>query len=254
MDENNQAGAAGDASAASAATDWRTTTLTPEFATSNKEAFEFAAKYKTPDEAAKGHFEAQKALSRGVVVPGDDADDATWQKFTEKLRPKDTSGYKMEIPDNYKQYFSDGLTSKMLERMQKEGMPARMANPILAQYRDLQIEQVKALATEADRIRAEDTAKLKADWGADYEKNMELGKRGLALAAKHAQVEGFDEILKQYGMDTHPTFQKVFAAFGQLFADADLHIGPGGEDAQDNPMQVLPTGFYDKVDGDGVST
>jgi len=205
----------------------------------NKEVVEYvtAKGYKTPADAIKAGHEAHKLNTRKTeeikaevekqFVPAEDWKEEQWKAFAERTRTKDRKAYKAEIPENLKPYMKQEKLDAMFDEIHQAGVPAPIANRIVAKYIDGEKAGLEALLTETQRIKSEDQAVLDKEWGADKAKNEELAKRGQDFAAQAAGMESapFAELLKTYGMDTHPAFKKLFKFIGEASNDPKFVMG-----------------------------
>lgn len=58
------------------------------------------SRYKSLDDFAKGHLETKRVASSKVIVPGADADQATWDSFYSQIgRPAEASAYEVPSPE-----------------------------------------------------------------------------------------------------------------------------------------------------------
>lgn len=212
----------------------------------DKELYDWTANKKFKDvlTALKSHRELEKSVGKKLDIPADDWDEERWNKFGEKLRPKDKTSYKIEVPKEYEQYFDKELISGIIDEAHKHGMPARWVNALVKRYMDGTIpklqsalkaneEQLKKVEVEAERIKNED----KQQWENDCKKaNLditqadELSKRGWRRMAEimGRKPEDLSGLMNTLGIDTHSFFRQMGMKMGELFADAKFVSGESG--------------------------
>jgi len=125
--------------------------------------------WKSPNDLAKGYMNIEKvASSKNIVQPKDDAPEAEWNAYYEKLgRPKKSDEYKFTKPENA-EYYDEGLATQFRNVAHKLGLTSKQAAALhdeLAVYMNNTVaEQIKA--TEANTAEIE--ANLRQKYGASY--------------------------------------------------------------------------------------
>ena len=125
--------------------------------------------WKPPNDLAKGYINIEKiASSKNIVQPKDDASEAEWNAYFEKLgRPKKSDEYKFTKPENA-EYYDEGLATQFRNVAHKLGLTSKQAAALhdeLAVYMNNTVaEQIKA--TEANTAEIE--ANLRQKYGASY--------------------------------------------------------------------------------------
>lgn len=204
----------------------------------------FAGRFKSVDELVKSGYEAQQEIGRRLPVPAEDWDDAKWEAFNSKLRPKDKKAYIIEVPEDVKQYFSQARIDQVIEAAHKEGIPARYVNKIAKidiesaadEARAIlkkQADDLKAVELEAERIKAEDDKAFSESCiknNVKVEEALEFSKRGWNKMAEmiNCKPEDLTKLMDTLGVSTHSIFRNIGLKLGEAFADA-APDGAGGE-------------------------
>lgn len=203
--------------------DWRATIK-------DSEAAEFAKTSTDPEHLAKRALEMRKQISTAIIKPGKDAklDSPEAVAYRKSMGiPETAEGYKFEVPAGVT--LSEGekaIHSTMAKTFHKAGLTAEQA-AILSADRDAFNATLQQAQVEADKKYAEESAaKLRADWGKDYDANKEFGVRAkIALANKAGiDVTELDHLETKDGkfvMD-HPALAKIFALVGREMGEGSL--------------------------------
>jgi hypothetical protein len=172
------------APAAAPAADW-TTSIADE----TTRAWVVAKGFKDPTALAQSTLNLEKLtgdLNSVLKVPKDDSPDA-WNQVYDRLgRPKEAKEYGLKPPEG-----SDG---KFLETasqwMHEAGLNPRQARALAEKFNG---HATGLVQQQQDAIKARDTeqaAKLKADWGADFERHAALVDKACeAFGMKQEQLE-----------------------------------------------------------------
>ena len=140
-------------------------------------------KFKSPegtyehDKLAKSYLELESMVGKRVPVPTKESPDEEWDKFFDRIAPKDASEYQLELPG------VDDVNAEELAEWRREFHKAKLV-PKQAQH----IMNMLAKSVVADQTRTKqanqelerETANtLKEQWGPNYEGNKELVKASL---------------------------------------------------------------------------
>lgn len=163
------------------------------------------AKWASPADAVKSHYELQKLFGadrhgRTVVIPKEDATPEERAAFYERLgRPKTPEEYGFKVPEGGDPKFAEKVAGKLHEL----GIPASQAQELFNWYtaEGQSLMQADDAAYKAN-LEAEHAA-LKQDWGTEEPMRRELARRaaerlgldGDAIGAME-QAVGFSKTLK----------------------------------------------------------
>jgi hypothetical protein len=164
-------------------------------------------------------FGADKA-GRTVVLPKDDKDAEGIKSFRAKLGvPETPDAYELPLPEGDKGEFAKTAASWF----HAQGVPKTAAQAIAKQWNDHIAGLVKAEQEAAQAESEGQLAKLKSEWGGDFDKNTEFAKRFL-------RASGWDDAKVALYEQTFGTAQmlKDFHTFGSKFQEKPLAGGEGG--------------------------
>jgi len=180
----------------------------------------------------------QSKLKGAIFKPGEKATDEEVAAYRKGMNIPDTpEGYEFPIAEGVKH--DPAMVSWAQNIFHGAGLSADQAGTISRAWDEL-MGQMEIAQAEADEKAVNDAdVALKTDWGADYNKNIELTKRGLDTFSE--KLPGFSEFLnltvggKKVG--DHPVMSKLFHIIGTaLGEDFTLPASPGGEEKKERGM------------------
>jgi hypothetical protein len=213
---------------------------TPTFADSIAEEHREFAKNKawdSPDKVLRDYrqleqFVGAEKAGRGLVLPGEKATPEEITAFRSRAAsvaggiPDSPDGYEIKLPDGFPDPEFGKVASSLLH---KYHVPKGDAQGLMGDF------MAMVSGGEADRVKAEqaefvkqETA-LKTEWGAEFDKNAEIAKRGMSRLGLSAEVidqmeskAGFASVIK--------AMHKAGVMLGEgKFIDNDNGEGVGGE-------------------------
>lgn len=147
-------------------------------------------------------------------VPGDDAGRRAVLTKLGHVPPDSPDGYKLLDKANAPAFralaHKHGLTVKQAEAM----------------FTDMDASDTQASGERDTRMnsrRAETEKALRSEWGAEYDTNLEVMKRG----NEHFFNEDLRNLLNATGLDQHPDMQKLLYGVGRQLQEGTLHSGTG---------------------------
>lgn len=184
--------------------------------------------YKDVGGLIKSHLELNKMMGRPRVdLPQDSWGDEDYDKFYNKLgRPEKPEGYTSELQMPEGVELNEDESKWASELLHKHGVSRKAGQEVIKAYVERQVEQNQAAETAQQQTAAETEAALKAEWGGDYEANMELVK---GVAAKFGDDE-FSELLQNPAIGNNPALIKFIANVGDEFRE-DVASGTPGAPA-----------------------
>ncbi len=235
----------------SAADDWRQTAIAgardPDRVSKHLEGFEDLSGL------ADAYVEARTAISSGkfkdrTVIPGSDAEPEAWAAFWEQMpedmrRPATPADYAM--PDRGVDGAFDPAQDERLERflgaMHDSGASNRVVQAALGTYAQLAEEASQSVVADETQARERAEADLRAEWGRDYEKKVELASRFLAAGfGERADFIG-EKMADGTPLGSHPVFVRMAARMGQMFGEDEMRAGgatEGGQSIQDQIDEI----------------
>lgn len=184
------------------------------------------------EKAVRSYIELEKIIGadkagRTVVLPGEKATPEEIAAFHTKIGvPTDAAGYKIELPED----FPDPEFGKVAgPLMLKHGVPKAAGDALMADF-VAQVQAGKKAQAEAEQAEfVKQEGALKTEWGPDFDKNVEIARRGMRKL-------GFtDEVIDQ--LETKAGFAGVIKAMHAAgvavgegkFVDAEGGAGSFGE-------------------------
>ena len=165
-------------------------------------------------------YGADKA-GRTVVLPKDDNDAEGWKSFRAKLGvPETPDGYKLPLPDGDGGTFAKTASNWFHEA----GVPPKAAEKIASAWNNYIADQVKA-GQESDAKASEAAlGELRAEWGPNYDSNVEMARRANREIAAQAGLEDADLQKLESGLGTAKML-KLFAKLGEYVAESHFQGG-----------------------------
>jgi len=148
--------------------------------------------FKDPLSALESYHNAEKLIGAPAdqVIKLPKADDqAAWDQVWNRLgRP--------ETPDAYELPLTEGDSGEFAKTaagwFHKAGVPKAAAQSVAKAWNDHMVQLVTAQANEAKTKADGELAALKTEWGNDFDKNAEVGRRGLAEYGRKAGLDDAD--------------------------------------------------------------
>ncbi len=175
----------------------------------------YTGKFKSMDDLVKSAMAAESKIGGMVSIPDDKAGPEQVAEFYKKLGvPEKPEDYKFEDNDQVKADPEQAASFKKLAKDMNltQAQAARL-------WKDSNEYAAKALATYqglGKEAKANVTATLQKEWGADYQKNVEVVKRGLSIYPR--QQELLTEADK-LGYGNAVEFVRVFQFLGSLIKE-----------------------------------
>lgn len=154
--------------------------------------------FKDPVSVVDSYRNIEKLLGapkeRLVKLPEKDDDVAGWNEVHERLgRPKDAKEYKIDVPQGYgDEKFSEWARGKFHEL----GLSKKQADKLAEGWNKYVSDKMTASQTEYTTKVEQETADLKRKWGAAYDQNIEVAKRGYAaFGLKPEQIDALEKVM-----------------------------------------------------------
>jgi len=153
---------------------------------------------------------ADKA-GRTIVMPGEDASDADYGEFYGKIgRPDTAADYSIATPDGGDPAFAEWAKGTFHEL----GLSSKQAEGLTEKWNSFTGEMNENQLTQYSGQVEEDDLALKKEWGAAYDKNINVSKaaaREFGLDGK--TIEGMEKVMGFKGLMTF--MQKVGSKLGE---------------------------------------
>lgn len=131
--------------------------------------------WKDPSELAVGYRNLEKLVgSEKVPLPKGTEDKEGWDRVYDALgRPKSAEEYKIDVPQGGSPEFAKAAAGKFHEL----GLSAQQASALTDWYNSQAQSQMGNMQQQSAQKTEADLAAVKAEWGAAYTENLELGRR-----------------------------------------------------------------------------
>ena len=166
-------------------------------------------------------FGADKA-GRTLLMPKDETDVDAYSAIYDKLgRPKDPTGYTIEVP----QGTDPALSNTFKTVFHKEGLSTKQAETLTKVYKAAELDQLTAIKEKhADQVEV-----LQTEWGDKYEGNVEVARAAITAAGLSA-----DDVKRAENSLGPLKFTKMMQFFGQNYKEA----GPPPIDTRDGSGNI----------------
>ncbi len=181
--------------------------------------------FESVDALAKGYGELFRKMGGQIKMPDDKSSDEDRSAFYQKLgRPETAADYtRPEISKG--QEFDEAFLSEMAAVAHAEGVSDKQFMSFIDKYIGLQGQAAEAKVV-AENAEADATQKqLHEEWGADYDKNMEISKRALRELVPVDMKDAFVAVMSEKNLDNNLLFIKAFHFIGSKVMDDTLVKG-----------------------------
>lgn len=198
----------------------------PEEMRSNAEMMAQLGKFQKIGDMAKSYSELEAKLGKTLTKPGENSSPEEVQAFYEKLgKPSSADGYPMTGED----------AKAFRELAFRNNLTADQAENLYGELKQIATNAVQQNRTALENAAAETQKQLQKEYGADYNKKMEMLKRGIMT---YGGQELYDQ-LKNSGLITKPNICKMYILLGEQSAEAGSSTG----------SSARPEGYKDTAQG-----
>ncbi len=188
-----------------------------------------AERMNTPHDAVKVAADLRHKLSRAIVPPDESASEEDRDAFFSRLgRPATPDGYSYTRPESLPDQLVPDDTGVEREKSFLAAMHQAGATPAVVQaavdwYYDALVETVGDSLPGAGQPAAVEaaTAALRREWGADFDKNVELANRAFNTFGG----ADFVDAVSQHDLNNHPAVVRTFASIGRQMGEDDMITG-----------------------------
>ncbi|PTR07872.1 hypothetical protein C8K11_11383 [Novosphingobium sp. GV055] len=194
-------------------------------------------KFATPAALVDAYRQTERAFH--TAIPGENDPAERWDAFYKRVgRPDSPDGYDVAAPDGFES--NPEFTGRFKETAHKMGLSAKQATGMVEWYNQ---EALATLQAEANATREQQQA-LRAEWGADFNKNIEIARRGMqVLGIDNATLDGMG---RGIGVDQA---LKIMAKLGTMTSEDMLRGGgntPGFTVSEETAQAELDSFIGDK--------
>jgi hypothetical protein len=188
-----------------------------------------ADKFLTPGDVVRSYAELERKLGGAIVPPGEGASPEERERFFERLgRPKRAEDYQVKVPDSVAEALRPDAAAtarqqRFLAAAHKAGLSQTQAQAAIDWY----YGEAASLHGEHARVQTESVgesdAALRREWGRDYDRNLEYGKRAMA---QFGDTDAVDQM--ETALGTAPVL-RMMARIGRALGEASTMTAPLGE-------------------------
>jgi hypothetical protein len=160
-----------------------------------------AEKFVTPADVVRSYAELERKLGSAVHVPGEQADEAERARFYERIgRPKRVEDYAIDVPVGLPDSLQpdeagEGRQRRFLEHAHRAGLTRNQAQAAINwYYGELANEHTRNSRARGESFAEAETS-LRSEWGGDYDRNVEYGRRAMAQFGNVDAVDRMEETL-----------------------------------------------------------
>lgn len=175
---------------------------------------------------------AEKA-GRGVVLPKPDAPAAEWKAFYEKTgtvppKPEAYSLPKDLDPKMAEEFSKDPLFAKFQAYAHSVGMPQQHFGETIKWFMNESKSMLEGKDADFERKIEADLHTLKTEWGKEWDKNVELGRRATQAFVPHKDATELQDVMNRIegAIGTAATF-RLFAKIGEGLGEHAFVSGGG---------------------------
>jgi hypothetical protein len=143
----------------------------------NEGGVDALGKFETPDQVAKSYLELQKTMGNRVKLPTDETPDEERSAFYQRMgRPEKPDGYTLPQMEEGEAINPD-IINPIMAVAHEAGINDKAFGALVNKYLaiEAQMQEAQQVAIEQATNAAEQ--QLQADWGGDYQANMETIER-----------------------------------------------------------------------------
>lgn len=229
---------------------------------------DFAKKFTSPTDAVRSAYEGQVEIGRRIKVPGEDASEEEKAEFRAKLGevfgiPKTPEEYQIQladdIPDELKPQdeASKAIQSDFLKTLHEAGATNGVVNAAQNWFYKTLGAQLAGEQADRKKVKEDTEARLRQEWGGDYERNVKIGERIVAemMGGEESAKDLLSLELKDGSfLGAHGNFLRFAATAGRRLLEHNPLLGQSEEEAADVQKRIdeihkLPSHEYktDKV-------
>jgi hypothetical protein len=197
-----------------------------------------AEKFTSPADVVKSYAELERKLGRAVNLPGKDANEDEREAFYERLgRPPSANDYDIDLPDELAEaiHADEGARAQLdsfLGHAHKAGLTNEQAQAAvewyLANLGDTSLSQQQRMETNHATLEAD----LRREWGADYDSNIEYGRRALMAFGDPETLDRLEDVVGA------PSVVRMMARIGRRMGEAG-DVGRGGTSRRDSLQEEM---------------
>lgn len=185
-------------------------------------------------DSLKSYAELEKSYGGRVKLPTDESTPEEKSAFYTKIgRPDTSDGYDRPQLTEGKAY-DEVLIGGMQTAAFEEGLTQKQFAKLVERYLAIETQSAEKQEVENVRLKEETDTELKKQWGADYEKNIEISRRALRELVSGELGEQFSTLIEESGFGNNLVFIQGFREIGSKILDDTLVRGDGQVKVEDD--------------------
>ena len=175
----------------------------------------------------KSYTELESALGSRAKVPTDESTPEERSAFYTKIgRPDTPDGYAMPTLPEDKSY-DESLVGGMKTMAFEEGWTDKQWKSAVERYLAIETQTAEKQDAENVRQKEETDRTLREQWGAEYDKNLEITRRAFRELVPGELGEQFAALIEDSGFGNNLIFLQAFREIGSKMLDDTLVRGEG---------------------------
>ena len=182
-------------------------------------------KFETVDSLAQGYLELEKSMGARVKMPGEDTPQEEKSAFYRKLgAPETMDGYSLpELPEG--KSYDEALLGSIRQAAHAEGVTDKQFGKLTETFIAMQAKTEEAQQLAEQQETAATDQVLHDEWGAEYDKNVEISKRAMRELVPEELRGDFEDLLIKHNLDNNAIFIKGFQSIGAQMMDDTMVKG-----------------------------
>tara|TARA_R100000234_G_scaffold56764_2_gene34255 strand:- start:2231 stop:3088 length:858 start_codon:yes stop_codon:yes gene_type:complete len=161
---------------------------------------------------ALSYVNAQRLIGADKIpIPKNPTEEDLSNIYNKLGRPEQPNGYKIQA-DNV--YVTEQDVNTYQDIAHRLGLNTQQAQGILDYYKSQIQLSTETLSKDQEKLREEVATQLRAEWGGDYEQNVQLANQAVADMVGKDLLDM--ELKDGTKVGNHPSFIKAFAKFGDF--------------------------------------
>lgn len=152
---------------------------------------------------------------KGVIPPGPDGTKSEWDSFYDALgRPKSADDYKVEIPDELKEFYDDAALAEARSELHKAGLTQKQVEAVIALDAKRLGEGRAKMESGAAAEKETAEAALRSKWGEAFDERLHVANRVIEEYAGENKMA----FIEKYGND--PLVAELLSNVGAKFMES----------------------------------
>ena len=198
-------------------TDWKSTV--------SEEYREGVSRFEDVNSMAKSYIELEKSMGSRAKLPDEKSTPEEVSAFYQKLgKPENPEGY--SVPETQEgEQINEDVLNHMKQVAFEANIPQGQWDKIATEFMGLQRQMMSEMSQQKEIETEKQLNELKTEWGGDYDKNVEIGRRVINELVSEDIRDEFKAELERTGLGNSPLMIKAFNQIGSGMLDDTLERG-----------------------------